>query len=141
MFTTDIALKVDPTYGPISKRFQRASGRAERSICQSLVQADAPRYGTRHKVLGTASCAGAIVPRSNSSVDHPLIGDADIAALKGKLLASGLTVPQFWYQPRGNQHRHSVEAISVVAPMVPRILPRPTERPGRSTILPSWQKS
>ena len=45
MFTTDLALKVDPSYAKISKRFPREPGGIRRRVRQGLVQADAPRHG------------------------------------------------------------------------------------------------
>ena len=47
MFTTDLALRMDPIYAPISKRFHENPDAVRRSLCQGVVQADAPRYGAR----------------------------------------------------------------------------------------------
>ena len=47
MFTTDLALRMDPIYAPISKRFHENPDRVRRSLCQGVVQADAPRHGAR----------------------------------------------------------------------------------------------
>ena len=45
MFTTDLALKVDPSYAKISKHFHEQPGGVRGRVRQGLVQADAPRYG------------------------------------------------------------------------------------------------
>ena len=46
MLTTDLSLKMDPNYAPISKRFYENPQRVRRRIRQGVVQADAPRHGT-----------------------------------------------------------------------------------------------
>ena len=47
MLTTDLALRMDPIYGPISRRFLRAPGRVRRRLRPGVVQAHPPRHGTR----------------------------------------------------------------------------------------------
>jgi catalase-peroxidase len=56
MFTTDLALKMDPSYAKISKRFTRTR-RSSPMRCQGVVQADAPRHGALSRYLGPAGSA------------------------------------------------------------------------------------
>src|SRR5579862_2464434 len=60
-----------------------------------MVQADAPRHGADFAVLGTAGTEGsADLQDPLPAVDHELINDKDIEALKAEILASGLSTPQ-----------------------------------------------
>jgi catalase-peroxidase len=95
MFTTDLALKVDPIYGPISKGFH------ENPESFALAFAKA-WYKLTHRDMGPLTrCLGALVPPEPQlwqdpipAVTHELVSDSDVAALKGKLLASGLSISQ-----------------------------------------------
>jgi len=95
MFTTDLALKVDPIYAPISKRFHENP--------QAFADAFARAwYKLTHRDMGPiARYLGPEVPAQQEiwqdplpAVDHPLIDAQDVAALKSRVLASGLTVQQ-----------------------------------------------
>jgi len=95
MLTTDLALRFDPIYGPISKRFYENP--------QELADAFAKAwYKLTHRDMGPLSrYLGPLVPKEAllwqdpvPSVDHELIGEKDIAALKAKILASGLSISQ-----------------------------------------------
>ena len=95
MFKTDLAMKVDPDYAPISKRFHENP--------QALADAFAKAwYKLTHRDMGPISrYLGPLVPAEPllwqdpvPAVDHALIGDRDIADLKGKILASGLSISQ-----------------------------------------------
>ena len=96
MLTTDLALRFDPAYEKISRRFYEHPEAVRGRVRQGVVQADAPRHGTDRALPRSGGAR-----RSRSSgrtrcppVDHELIDATDIAALKAKLLASGLSVPQ-----------------------------------------------
>lgn len=95
MFTTDLALRYDPVYAPISKRFHENP--------QALAEAFAKAwYKLTHRDMGPiARYLGPEVPSEPQiwqdplpAVDHPLIDEKDASALKERILASGLTVPQ-----------------------------------------------
>jgi catalase-peroxidase len=94
MLTTDLALKLDPTYGPISKRFYENPDQLEEAFAKAW-------YKLLHRDMGPLSrYLGPWVPEPQlwqdpvPEVDHELIGAAAIAALKDKILASGLSVSQ-----------------------------------------------
>ncbi|KAA5539464.1 catalase/peroxidase HPI [Roseiconus nitratireducens] len=94
MFTTDVALKRDPIYGPISKRFHENPKEFEKAFAKAW-------YKLTHRDMGPVSrCLGPWVPEPQlwqdpvPEVDHPLIDDQDITSLKSKILNSGLTIPQ-----------------------------------------------
>ena len=94
MLTTDLSLRMDPIYEPIARRFHEHP--------EELAQAFAKAwYKLLHRDMGPASRSlGPWIPETQlwqdpvPAVDHELIDDADIAALKEKILASGLSVPQ-----------------------------------------------
>jgi catalase-peroxidase len=95
MATTDLSLRMDPAYEKISRRFHQNP--------QELAEAFAKAwYKLTHRDMGPIGrYLGPLVPREPllwqdpiPAVDHPLIGEGDIAALKAKILASGLSVSQ-----------------------------------------------
>jgi catalase-peroxidase len=94
MLTSDIALKVDPIYGPITKRFHENPDQLADAFAKAW-------YKLLHRDMGPVSrYLGPWVPEPQlwqdpvPPVDHELIDDADIAGLKEKVLASGLSVSQ-----------------------------------------------
>jgi catalase-peroxidase len=94
MLTTDLALRLDPIYGPISKRFHENPDQLADAFAKAW-------YKLLHRDMGPVSrYLGPWVPEPQlwqdpvPAADHDLIGDGDMAALKGKLLASGLSVSQ-----------------------------------------------
>jgi catalase-peroxidase len=94
MLTSDIALKVDPIYEPMARRFHENPQLLEEAFAKAW-------YKLLHRDMGPVSrYLGPWVPEPQlwqdpvPAVDHELIDDADIAALKGKLLDCGLSVSQ-----------------------------------------------
>jgi catalase-peroxidase len=95
MFTTDLALKVDPAYAKISKHFHENPQEFADAFAKAW-------YKLTHRDMGPVSrYLGPLVPAETllwqdpvPAVDHALIGEQDIAALKSKILASGLSISQ-----------------------------------------------
>lgn len=94
MLTTDLALRLDPIYGPISKRFHENPDELAEAFAKAW-------YKLLHRDMGPVSrFLGPWIPEPQlwqdpvPEVDHELIGEQDIAALKGKILASGLSISQ-----------------------------------------------
>ena len=92
MLTSDLALRVDPIYGPISKRFHENPDQFAEAFGKAW-------YKLLHRDMGPVSrFVGPWVPEPQlwqdpvPAVDHDLIGEAEIAALKAKILASGLSI-------------------------------------------------
>ncbi|QGX98152.1 catalase/peroxidase HPI [Roseovarius faecimaris] len=92
MTTADMAMKLDPIYGPISKRFHENPEEFAEAFARAW-------FKLTHRDMGPKSLfLGPEVPDEDliwqdpiPAVDHELIGDADIAALKAKLLDCGLS--------------------------------------------------
>ncbi|MGH3547599.1 MAG: peroxidase family protein, partial [Pseudonocardiaceae bacterium] len=94
MLTTDLSLKLDPIYAPIAKRFYENPDQLADAFAKAW-------YKLLHRDMGPVSrYLGPWVPEPQlwqdpvPAVDHDLVGDEDIAALKGKILASGLSISQ-----------------------------------------------
>ena len=94
MFTTDIALKVDPIYAPISKRFHENPKAFAEAFAKAWYKLTHRDMGPVSRLLGPLVAPPQLWQDPVPKVDHPLIGAADIAALKAKILASGLSISQ-----------------------------------------------
>jgi len=95
MLTTDLALRMDPIYGPISRRFYENPDEFADAFAKAW-------YKLTHRDMGPVTrYLGPLVPAEAQlwqdpvpAVDHELIGEQDIASLKAKILGSGLSVSQ-----------------------------------------------
>src|ERR1700678_1730283 len=95
MFTSDLALRFDPIYAEIGKRFQANPAQFADAFARAW-------FKLTHRDMGPiVRYLGPLVPKEQliwqdpvPAVDHELIGDADIAALKEKILSSGLSISQ-----------------------------------------------
>ena len=94
MLTTDLALKLDPIYGPISKRFYENPDQLADAFARAWYKLLHRDMGPISRYLGPLVAPAQIWQDPVPAVDHPLIGAQDIAALKAKILASGLSVSQ-----------------------------------------------
>lgn len=95
MATTDLSLRMDPAYEKISRRFHKNPQEFADAFAKAW-------YKLTHRDMGPiARYLGPLVPKGQllwqdplPSVDHELVGEQDIAALKAKVLASGLSISQ-----------------------------------------------
>jgi catalase-peroxidase len=95
MLTTDLSLRLDPAYEKISRRFYEHPDQFADAFARAW-------FKLTHRDMGPiARYLGPLVPKETliwqdpiPAVDHELIGEQDIAALKAKILASGLSVSQ-----------------------------------------------
>ena len=95
MLTTDLSLKVDPIYEPISRRFHENPDEFADAFARAWFKLTHRDMGPRSRYLGPEVPAEPQLWQDPvPDVDHELIGAQDIAALKDKILASGLPVSQ-----------------------------------------------
>ncbi len=95
MLTTDLALRFDPAYEKISRRFLDHPEEFADAFARAWFKLTHRDMGPRARYLGADVPAEELLWQDPIPVvDHPLIDDNDIAALKQQILASGLTVPQ-----------------------------------------------
>ncbi|WP_099055249.1 catalase/peroxidase HPI [Streptomyces vietnamensis] len=94
MLTTDLSLRLDPVYAPIAKRFHENPDQLADAFAKAW-------YKLLHRDMGPLSrYLGPWIPEPQlwqdpvPAVDHPLVGEADITALKARILDSGLSVSQ-----------------------------------------------
>ncbi|MEW9807700.1 catalase/peroxidase HPI [Mesorhizobium sp. ZMM04-5] len=95
MLTTDLSLRFDPEYEKISRRFFENPDQFADAFARAWFKLTHRDMGPRARYLGP------LVPKEEliwqdpvPALDHELVNDADIAALKAKILASGLSVPE-----------------------------------------------
>ncbi len=95
MLTTDLSLRMDPIYEKISRRFYEHPEQFADAFARAWFKLTHRDMGPHVRYLGS------LVPKETliwqdpiPAVDHPLIAEQDIAALKAKILASGLSVSQ-----------------------------------------------
>jgi catalase-peroxidase len=95
MLTTDLSLRFDPAYEKISRRFYENPNQFADAFARAWFKLTHRDMGPRARYLGP------LVPKETliwqdpiPTVDHPLVGEQDVAALKAKILSSGLTVSQ-----------------------------------------------
>jgi catalase-peroxidase len=95
MLTTDLSLRFDPVYEKISRRFYEHPDEFADAFARAWYKLTHRDMGPRVRYLGPDVPAEVLIWQDPiPAVDHPLIDGQDIAALKAKILASGLTVPQ-----------------------------------------------
>ncbi|MBN9077710.1 MAG: catalase/peroxidase HPI [Rhizobiales bacterium 65-79] len=95
MLTTDLSLRFDPIYGPISRRYYEHPDQFADAFARAW-------FKLTHRDMGPkVRYRGPLVPKETliwqdpiPAVDHELVNDRDIGDLKAKILASGLTVPE-----------------------------------------------
>ncbi len=95
MLTTDLSLRADPVYGPIAERFLKNFEEFEDAFARAWFKLIHRDMGPRSRYLGPLVPTEPLLWQDPvPAVDHEMIGEQEIANLKAKVLASGLSVPQ-----------------------------------------------
>jgi catalase-peroxidase len=94
MFTTDLSLRMDPIYAPISKRFHENPDELARAFAKAWYKLTHRDMGPVSRLLGPLVAEPQLWQDPVPAVDHKLIGEQEITQLKAKILASGLSIPQ-----------------------------------------------
>ena len=95
MLTTDLALRQDPAYEKISRRFYEHPEQFADAFARAWFKLTHRDMGPKARYLGKLVPQEPLIWQDPiPSVDHPLISEEDAAALKSQILASGLSVPQ-----------------------------------------------
>ena len=95
MTTADMALRMDPIYEPISRRFHQDPAAFADAFARAWFKLTHRDMGPRARYLGALTPAEVLIWQDPvPAVDHPLIDAKDAAALKDRILASGLSISQ-----------------------------------------------
>src|SRR5256884_489706 len=95
MLTTDLSLRLDPAYEKISRRFYEHPDQLADAFARAWFKLTHRDMGPIHRYLGPLVPKEILIWQDPiPPADHPLINEQDIAALKAKILASGLSVSQ-----------------------------------------------
>lgn len=94
MFTTDIALKVDPIYAPICKRFHENPQEFREAFAKAWYKLTHRDMGPVSRLLGPTVPPAQLWQDPIPAANYKMIGNQEITALKGKIMSSGLTIPQ-----------------------------------------------
>ena len=97
MFTTDIALRLDPAYEKISRRFYEHPEQFAEAFAKAWYKLTHRDMGPVSRLLGPEVPPAQLWQDPVPAVDHPLVNAADITGLKSKLLTSGLSISQLVY--------------------------------------------
>ncbi|MCD2172824.1 catalase/peroxidase HPI [Rhizobium sp. C4] len=98
MTTADMAMRFDPIYGPISKRFHENPDQFADAFARAWFKLTHRDMGPKARYIGPEVPAEDLIWQDPiPAVNHPLIDAADIKALKAKILESGLTVSELVY--------------------------------------------
>jgi catalase-peroxidase len=95
MTTADLSLRYDPVYEPIARRYLQNPGEFAEAFARAWFKLTHRDMGPRSRYLGPEVPAEDLIWQDPvPDVDHPLVDEKDIADLKGRILASGLTISQ-----------------------------------------------
>ncbi|HTW43956.1 MAG TPA: catalase/peroxidase HPI [Acidobacteriaceae bacterium] len=95
MLTTDLSLRFDPVYGQISRRFYEHPDEFAKAFAQAWFKLTHRDMGPRARYLGPEVPSEALIWQDPIPVvDHVLVDQDDVVAIKRAILASGMTVPQ-----------------------------------------------
>ncbi|BCQ27043.1 catalase/peroxidase HPI (plasmid) [Caballeronia sp. NK8] len=95
MLTTDLSLRFDPEYATISKRFWENPDQFADAFARAWFKLTHRDMGPKARYLGPEVPSEELLWQDPiPEVDHPLVGDEEVAALKQKVLASGLSISE-----------------------------------------------
>ncbi len=95
MLTTDLSLRMDPAYEKISRRFMEHPEQLADAFARAWFKLTHRDMGPKARYLGPEVPAEELIWQDPiPAVNHKLIDEKDVAALKGQILASGLTIPE-----------------------------------------------
>jgi len=95
MLTTDIALRVDPAYEKVSRKFYENPAELADAFARAWFKLTHRDMGPRSRYIGAEVPAEVLIWQDPiPAVNHPLVDAADVASLKAKVLASGLSVAE-----------------------------------------------
>ncbi|CUH45329.1 catalase/peroxidase HPI [Ruegeria atlantica] len=95
MTTADMAMRMDPIYGPIAKRFHENPEEFADAFARAWFKLTHRDMGPRSNYIGSEAPTEELIWQDNvPAVDHDLVDDADVADLKAKIAASGLSVSE-----------------------------------------------
>ena len=98
MLTTDLALRMDPVYGPIARRFLEHPEELADAFARAWFKLTHRDLGPRSRYLGPEVPEEELIWQDPvPPVDHELVGPEDVAALKGRILAAGVSIPELVY--------------------------------------------
>ena len=149
MLTTDLALRLDPAYEKISRRFYEHPDQFADAFARAWFKLTHRDMGPVVALSRPARSQGALIWQDPiPAVDHPLIDEQDIAALKAKILASGLSVSELvstaWasastFRGSTSAAERTARAFGLRRKRIGRSTSRPSSR-RRSTTLEAIQK-
>ncbi|MGC4100815.1 catalase/peroxidase HPI [Ferruginibacter sp.] len=149
MLTTDLALRMDPDYEKISRRFLENPDQFADAFARAWFKLTHRDMGPRVRYLGKEVPTEELIWQDPvPAVTHPLIDDKDIAALKSKLLGSGLTVSELvstaWASAatfRGSDKRGGANGARIrLAPQKDWKVNNPTQLAKALSVLTDIQK-
>ncbi len=98
MLTTDLAMRMDPIYEPISRRFLENPDELADAFARAWFKLTHRDMGPKSRYLGPEVPEEEVIWQDPvPAVDHELIDEADVAALKSQVLDSGLSIPELIY--------------------------------------------
>ena len=112
MLTTDLALRFDPVYEPISRRFYENPDQFADAFARAWFKLTHRDMGPIQRYLGPLVPTETLIWQDPvPAVDHDLVEAEDVAALKSQILSSGLSVSS-WSPPPGRPPRRSAAVTS-----------------------------
>ena len=149
MLTTDLALRFDPVYEKIARRFYENPDQLANAFARAWFKLTHRDMGPRSRYLGPEVPAEELIWQDPvPAVDHELIDEQDIADLKGKILASGISISELvstaWASAstfRGSDKRGGANGARIrLAPQKDWVVNQPAQLKAVAQVLEGIQK-